>query len=199
MKQSPPCIPYPWLHTCMSLVQKLGPCVVRPKISSAVLTSLSITGPKVLSRYVPTSRKFSLPDKFPYSWTCTPCSPQIIGFCLLVGSQNYSSKPITYRCRNQGSSHPLVTTRFNPTAPVASLYSRVRPPCGPACCAMSPFSRLWAFVAHKLLSGSSAQCWVSCVWPSHTIKGRVNRRCSDIPFLQQTFIETSWVPGTMLD
>lgn len=42
---------------CMSFEQMLHPCAVRPKISSAALTSWSVFRPKGLSRYAATSRR----------------------------------------------------------------------------------------------------------------------------------------------
>ena len=114
---------------CMSLVRTLGPCVVRPKISSAALTSLSITGPKVLTRYVPTSRKFSLPDEFPYQrdlhsmhssnyWILPPCR-----FSKLFKQANHVAlqepRVIPPSCHYKVASHcPCRFTLFQGAAPM---------------------------------------------------------------------------------
>lgn len=71
--------------------------------------------------------------------------------------------------REWGALHPLDTTKpqsLSCTVPGCSLCSQVQPPRGPVWPAASSSHWLCVYVTKELLSTSSDQCRVSCVWPS---------------------------------
>lgn len=101
------------------------------------------------------------------SMSCVTLGPQPGGFPFPSSQWNYSNKPSP-----TGSvwrvPHPLVTTQIAPTAHAGSLCSWVH---GSWHVVFSPIE-LSLYVTDTLLSISSVQCQMSCVWSSHTIQGR---------------------------
>ena len=69
----------------------------------------------------------------------------------------------------------LFCSNNKPAAPAYSLWNLSANPGWPHVMCNVVLPRLWIYVAHTLLSASSVQCWVLCIWFFSNTYGRLDR------------------------